>query len=196
MMTITNGYCTLRELKAHMGKTNADTANDALLENSIESASREIDYRITGRRDFVAFSETTLTASEVYYGYGLNDDCLIMNSTRTRIYTPIKFSTVTSVVDDGITLTENVDYRVGYDFIQRIGKWTSDEETGVKITGTISSDTVPDEIRNLCMNMAEVLSGMSTRVVTGSDGIETEIRLKNYPGWVNNRLKSIGMTLI
>ena len=40
-MAITNGYCTLAEIKAALRLT--DTADDTLLENSIEGASRRID---------------------------------------------------------------------------------------------------------------------------------------------------------
>ena len=40
-MAITNGYATLAELKAYLGI--ADTVDDTMLENIIESASRSID---------------------------------------------------------------------------------------------------------------------------------------------------------
>lgn len=42
-MAITNGYCTLAEVKAALRIPNADTIDDTLLETAIESASREID---------------------------------------------------------------------------------------------------------------------------------------------------------
>jgi hypothetical protein len=42
-MAITNGYCTLAEVKAALRLANSDTTEDALLENSIEAASRRID---------------------------------------------------------------------------------------------------------------------------------------------------------
>ena len=41
-MAVTNGYCTLAELKLQLGGI-ADTDDDTLLEKAIESASREID---------------------------------------------------------------------------------------------------------------------------------------------------------
>lgn len=54
-MAITNGYCTLAELKAAMRIGASDTLDDALLELCIESASRDIDgvcdrvfYKTTG----------------------------------------------------------------------------------------------------------------------------------------------------
>ena len=54
-MTITNGYCTLAEVKAALRLT--DTTDDVLLENSIEGASRRIDG-FCGR----FFYKTTATA--------------------------------------------------------------------------------------------------------------------------------------
>mgnify|MGYP003337645141 FL=1 len=46
-MAITNGYATLAELKAYLGI--ADSVDDTMLENIIESASRSID-RIANRK--------------------------------------------------------------------------------------------------------------------------------------------------
>jgi len=40
-MAITNGYCTLAQIKASAGIT--DTVDDVLLELAVEAASREID---------------------------------------------------------------------------------------------------------------------------------------------------------
>ena len=47
-MTITNGYVTLNEAKTYLGIPLADTVDDTMLEQIIESASRSID-RIAGR---------------------------------------------------------------------------------------------------------------------------------------------------
>jgi hypothetical protein len=42
-LAITNGYCTLAEVKAALRIPNADTVDDALLETAVESASRLVD---------------------------------------------------------------------------------------------------------------------------------------------------------
>lgn len=42
-MAITNGYCTLAEVKARLGIETADTADDTKLENMIEGISRALD---------------------------------------------------------------------------------------------------------------------------------------------------------
>lgn len=58
-MTITNGYTTLADLKAHLGDTRSDA--DAQLEAAIESASREIDGYCRRR-----FYVDTLGSTRVY----------------------------------------------------------------------------------------------------------------------------------
>ena len=42
-MAITNGYCSLAEIKAALRIPSADTVDDALLETAVESASRLVD---------------------------------------------------------------------------------------------------------------------------------------------------------
>ena len=51
-MTITNGYVTLSEVKTYLDIPQADTTEDALLEQIVEAASRSID-RIAGRRFYL-----------------------------------------------------------------------------------------------------------------------------------------------
>ena len=55
-MAITNGYCTLPELKARISVDSSDTADDAKLEATIEAASRAIDGYC--RRRFYAANDT------------------------------------------------------------------------------------------------------------------------------------------
>ena len=42
-MAITNGYCTQNELKTFVGIPTSDTADDSLLDDAINAASRQID---------------------------------------------------------------------------------------------------------------------------------------------------------
>jgi hypothetical protein len=69
-MAITNGYCTLAELKAALRVQ--DAIDDALLELAIESASREIDgycermfYSTTGTRVYAPTNVYTLTTDDI-----------------------------------------------------------------------------------------------------------------------------------
>jgi hypothetical protein len=65
-MTITNGYCTLVELKAWLDI--GDTADDSQLEVTIEAASRWIDAQ-TGRRFFTEADTRYYTATNPHYLY-------------------------------------------------------------------------------------------------------------------------------
>jgi len=69
-MAITNGYCTLAELKAALRVQ--DAIDDSLLELAIESASREIDgycermfYSTTGTRVYAPTNVYTLTTDDI-----------------------------------------------------------------------------------------------------------------------------------
>lgn len=72
-MAITNGYCTLAELKAAMRIANADTLDDSLLELCVESASRDIDgacervfYKSTGAtRVYVPTDSFTVDTDDI-----------------------------------------------------------------------------------------------------------------------------------
>lgn len=57
-MTISNGYCTLAELKARLGIDSGDLTDDAVLEAVIEGVSRFIDD-ICGRRFYTTTSDET-----------------------------------------------------------------------------------------------------------------------------------------
>jgi hypothetical protein len=76
---ISNGYCTLNQLKAALRMGTADTADDSLLELAIESASRLIDD----------------DCERVFYASG---------TAVARYFVPS--STITVDLDDAITITE------------------------------------------------------------------------------------------
>ena len=98
-MAVTNGYCTLAELKAALKIT--DTLDDTLLENSINSASRMIDQYCN--RYFYAGS-----AGEVRY-YKANDGftCWIDDA---QTITEVKTSSTDPLIYD--TTWDSGDYQV------------------------------------------------------------------------------------
>ncbi len=57
-MTISNGYCTLADIKEHLGIGAEDQSLDALLERAVEAASRSID-RFCNRRFTLDTAATT-----------------------------------------------------------------------------------------------------------------------------------------
>jgi hypothetical protein len=101
-MAITNGYCTLNEVKAALRIT--DALDDTLLENSVEAASRRIDGECS-RRFYLDGSTTART-----YAVG-RADMLILDDIGTATGLVVK-------VDDDAdgtfetTLTVGVDYQL------------------------------------------------------------------------------------
>jgi len=155
-MAITNGYCSLAELKAALRIPSSDTIDDALLELAVESASREIDAA-TERQFF--------------------------STSATRIYTP-RDSYITET-DDIITLTtlkvsgsangiydvtwKTSDYQLEplnglaggvpmpFCFIRAVGDFTfptSGGEATVQIVGTFGFSSVPIAIKQATMILA------------------------------------------
>lgn len=104
-MAITNGYCTLAEIKARIRIT--DTADDTALELAVESASRAIDHHCTRR--FYLDAATSARTYNVPRGGVLLGDTLCIDD-----YDPATTPTVkVDDNDDGVyetTLVAATDY--------------------------------------------------------------------------------------
>jgi len=158
-LAVTNAYCTLADVKAALRIT--DTIDDALLENSINSASRMIDQYCN--RYFYSTS-----ANEVRY-YQANDgfvcwidDAQSISEIKTSSTDPLIFDT-TWTSDDyqvmpanrwangayypitGITATDNYLFPV----------WA--EMALVKVTGQFGWASVPEPIKFACIIQASRL---------------------------------------
>ena len=158
-MAVTNAYCTLADVKAALRIT--DTLDDALLENSINSASRMIDQYCN--RYFYS-----TTAGEVRY-YKANDgficwidDAQSISEIKTSATDPLIFDTTWSSDDyqvlpanrwangayypiTGITATDNLLFPVWADMAL------------VKITGQFGWSSVPEPIKFACIIQASRL---------------------------------------
>jgi hypothetical protein len=148
-LAITNGYCSLADVKASLRIT--DTIDDALIENSINSASRLIDQYCN--RYFYSSA-----AGEVRY-YQANDgftvwidDAQSISSLETSSTDPLIFDTTWSAGDyqvlpanrtanggyypiTGITATDNYLFPVWADMAL------------VKVTGQFGWSSIPDPIK-------------------------------------------------
>lgn len=148
-MAITNGYCTLADVKAALRIT--DTIDDTLIESSVNSASRMIDQYCN--RNFYSGS-----AGEVRY-YKANDgfvcwidDAQTITEIKTSSTDPLIFDTTWESGDyqvlpanrwangayypiTGITATDNYLFPVWADMAL------------VKVTGTFGWASVPDSIK-------------------------------------------------
>jgi hypothetical protein len=158
-LAITNGYCTLADVKAALRIT--DTIDDALLENSINSASRMIDQYCN--RYFYSSS-----AGEVRY-YKANDgftcwidDAQAITEIKTSSTDPLIFDTTWEAGDyqvlpanrwangayypiTGITATDNYLFPVWADMAL------------VKVTGQFGWASVPEPIKFACIIQASRL---------------------------------------
>ena len=158
-MAITNGYCTLADVKAALRIT--DTIDDALLENSINSASRMIDQYCN--RYFYSSS-----AGEVRY-YKANDgftcwidDAQSISELKTSSTDPLIFDTTWDAADyqvlpanrwangayypiTGINATDNLLFPVWADIAL------------VKVTGQFGWSSVPEPIKFACIIQASRL---------------------------------------
>ena len=162
-MAITNGYATLTEIKNFLSIPISDTADDALLEDLVESASRSID-RIANRRFYL---DTNATA-RLYRAYSnvfvFTDDIGTTNSL------------VVAIDEDGdgtfeTTLTLNTDYildpltaaQLGRPFTQLTmigntvsfpifpGLFSNGLRPGVQVTAKFGWPSVPDDINTACL---------------------------------------------
>ncbi len=157
-MAITNGYCTLAEVKAALRIT--DNADDTLLENEIEGASRRVDG-FCGR----FFYKTSATAINIYpYNeYLLRFPNDLANSTVTIKIDTLANGTYTT------TLTQGVDYILEptntviqsrpYLHARMVGGATFPLEVTpsfptVQVSGFWGWNAVPDDVRTATVLLA------------------------------------------
>lgn len=155
-MAITNGYCTLAELKAALRIT--DSTDDTLLENSIEAASRRIDG-YCGRYFFQQSAVLKVFARNELVVF-LRDDLVSVTTLAADTSGDQTFVT---------TFTANTDFAlepynaallgIPYNRITAVGGKTFPIFTippipGVKITGVFGYPSVPDDVREACILLA------------------------------------------
>lgn len=148
-MTITNGYCTLAELRARAGITaTLDTTDDTTMEAVIESVSRAIDNYT--RRTFYARTETRLFDVPTGRELMLDDDLLTV-STLTNGDT----TTVTSGDYQLLPLNTTPKYAIRLKQSSSVS-WQSDtngnDEGVISIAGTWGyTSTTPKPIHEACL---------------------------------------------
>ena len=148
-MAITNGYCTLNELKASLRIPTSDTVDDDLLELAVESASRDIDQAC--ERQFYSTATTRIYTPRDSLNCEIDDLVSV---------TSIKTSSAADGVFD-VTWTSS-DYQLmplnglaggmelPYDLIYAVGDYTfptSGNEATVQVVGTFGFSSVPTAIK-------------------------------------------------
>ena len=148
-MAVTNGYCTLADVKASLRIT--DTIDDALIENSINAASRMIDQYCN--RYFYSG-----TAGEVRYFKATDayncwiDDCQTITDVRTAQSNPITYNQIWASTDYQ-TIPANTYANGGYQPITGLTAVynyffpTWQESNLVQVTGTWGWPSVPEPVK-------------------------------------------------
>lgn len=154
-MAITNGYCTLAEIKAALRLT--DNNDDALLENAIEGASRRIDgycgrffYQKQATVDlFTRFPYVVAIPELASSNITLSTD---NNGDRT-------FSTTWSASDYLLEPTNQSLTGLPYNKIVAVGAKTfplffDPDRPSVRVVGTFGWSGIPDDVREACVLLA------------------------------------------
>lgn len=148
-MAITNGYCTLNEFKAYMNTTSTDTADDGVIEDIIEGASRLIDS--TTARTFYARTETHYYNTPSGYELWIDDDDLLTITTLTNG----DGTTISSGDYKLMPLNKSPKYMI---YLKPSSNliWALDSDSealgAITILGTWGySATAPDDIRQACL---------------------------------------------
>lgn len=154
-MTITNGYCTLAEFKSYARITSTDAGDDTVIEDLIESASREID-NFCGRFFYQSSTIKYYTSQDGEKLY--TDD----------IYTSTALTIAVDLDGDGTyetTLVAN-DYNLipyspepypyyGIEATFRNGVALSKQKKGNKVTASFGWSAVPDDVKIACLIAAK-----------------------------------------
>ena len=157
-MAITNGYCTLAEVKAALRLT--DNVDDTLLENAIESASRRIDG-YTGR----FFYKTNQTAITMY---PYNEYMLFFPADVSSTAVTIKIDSAANGTY-ATTLTQGVDYLLEpTDAVLQSRPYLNARMVGgatfplyvtpsfptVQVTAIWGWNAIPDDVNQACVLLA------------------------------------------
>lgn len=156
-MAITNGYCTLAELKASLDIT--DSIDDSILERAITSASRAID-RYCGR-NFYKVTATRLFVPRDNYIVDI-DDLVSLTTLKTTDDDTQTFDITWSASDYQLEPLNGVvdGMPTPYTRIRAIGNYTFpllDGEASVQIAGVFGFNAVPDEVNYATMIQASKL---------------------------------------
>lgn len=155
-MTITNGYVTLAQAKGYLGIPLADTVDDAMLEQIVESSSRSID-RIAGRyfyqdaqvsaRYYRAVSPVSLLVDDISTTTGLE---VAISTDGTNYSTPMVYDSDFIVEPFNAAATGRP-----YTLLTSLGTqyfpYPWNYRPGVRVTARWGWPTVPDDIVEACL---------------------------------------------
>lgn len=148
-MAITNGYCTLNELKASLRIPVSDTIDDDLLELAVEAASRDIDQ--ASERIFYSLSATRIFVPRDSSNTAI-DDLVSVTTIKTSTSADGAFDVTWTSSDYQLMPLNGVagGMTVPYDLIYAVGDYSfpqSGQEATVQVVGTWGFSSVPVAIK-------------------------------------------------
>jgi hypothetical protein len=148
-LAITNGYCTLNELKASLRIPVSDTIDDDLLELAVEAASRDIDQ--ASERIFYSLSDTRIFIPRDSSNTAI-DDLVSVTSIKTSTSADGAFDVTWTSSDYQLMPLNGVagGMTVPYDLIYAVGDYSfpqSGQEATVEVVGTWGFSSVPVAIK-------------------------------------------------
>lgn len=161
-MTITNGYASLSDIRAWIGGfAVSDTADDALLEDAVEAASRWID-NYCGRRFWVDSNDTTRTYVACRWDRVDIDDLVTLTSLKTDASGDGTFETTWATGEYQLLPYNPAGYAESwpYNRIRSLSRQfpTADSYYAradrVQITGKFGWAAVPDAVKQACLMQA------------------------------------------
>lgn len=153
-MAITNGYCTLEELKGRLGNR-VDATDDTKFEQIIEAASRQIDG-LCNRIFSSAAAETRIFTAECWDFLAV-DDLVSITSLTTDEQGNRTYTETWTADDYDLEPYNNAARNWPYTHLRLNPNTTNAFPTirrGVKITGTWGWPAVPDAVTEACLLIA------------------------------------------
>ena len=148
-MAITNGYCTLNDLKASLRIPVSDTIDDDLLELAVESASRDIDQ--ASERFFYSSDETRIFIPQDSLNT-VTDDLSAVSTIKTSSAANGTFDVTWTSSDYQLMPLNGIagGMVLPYDRIYAVGDYwfpQAGQEATVQVTGTFGFTSVPTAIK-------------------------------------------------
>ena len=150
-MAITNGYCTLDELKARLNIQLGDTTDDAMLENSIEAASRTVDGMCA--RHFYSATETHYYDAEQWDEIEV-DDLVSVTTLKTDEDQDRVYETTWGATDFELGPGDSAPYTRIYATPTGSHAFPVWQRKAVQVVGTFGWSAVPDAVREASLLLA------------------------------------------
>jgi hypothetical protein len=152
-LSITNGYCTLAELKASLALS--DSTDNAALEAAISAVSRNIDD-LTGR---FFYADGTTSQTVVYYytpkssGKLYTDDFTSITEVAQDTTYNRTYSTVWTAADYGYEPINNPRSGAPYNQLIAFGSYAFpvNQPQSIRVTGVFGWSAVPEQVRQACI---------------------------------------------